>query len=82
MSDMSFKQAKELTERFELAELSLNETLKKLDKASNDFDDSLTKQKEILYHIPQTDKKLNILQLIVALNVGFITGLLVSKYIF
>ncbi|MEA3352439.1 MAG: hypothetical protein U9Q33_01290 [Campylobacterota bacterium] len=79
---MSFKQAKELTERFELAELSLNETLKKLDKASNDFDDSLTKQKEILYHIPQTDKKLNILQLIVALNVGFITGLLVSKYIF
>ncbi|MEA3290357.1 MAG: hypothetical protein U9Q04_09295 [Campylobacterota bacterium] len=79
---MSFKQAKELTERFELAELSLNETLKKLDKASGDFDDSLNKQKEILYHIPKTDKKLNMMQIIVALNVGFITGLLVSKYIF
>ena len=82
MSDMSFKQAKDLTERFELAELTLNTTLKKIEEAGKNFDKSLTKQEEILYHVPQTDQKLNIMKIIVALNIGFLVGLLVAKYIF
>ena len=82
MSDMSFKQAKELAERFELAEVSLNETLKKIDKASKNFDNSLKKQEEILHYVPQTDHQLNTMKILVALNVGFVLGLLVAKYIF
>jgi len=82
MSDMSFKQAKELTEQFELAELTLGQTLKRIDRASSNFDNSLAKQEEILRVIPQTDKKLNTMKLIVAVNIGFILGLIVSKYLF
>ena len=82
MSDMSFKQAKDLTERLELAELTLNETLKRIEDASKNFDKSLIKQEEILHHMPLTDQKLNFMKVIVALNIGFIVGLLVAKYIF
>ncbi len=81
MSDMSFKQAKDLTERFEIAELTLNTTLKKIEEASKNFDKSLLKQEEILHHVPQTDKKLNMMKILVALNIGFVIGLLVSKYL-
>ncbi|MEA3383176.1 MAG: hypothetical protein U9Q20_00680 [Campylobacterota bacterium] len=82
MSDMSFKQARDLTERLELAELTLNKTLKRIENASVNFDKSLLKQEEILHHMPQTDKRLNMMKIIVALNIGFIVGLLVAKYIF
>ena len=82
MSDMSFKQAKDLTERFELAELTLNATLKKIEDANKNLDKSFIKQQQMLHHIPLVDKKLNIMKVIVALNIGFIIGLLVSKYIF
>ena len=81
MSDMSFKQAKDLTEQFELAELTLGQTLKRIDRASSNFDSSLAKQEEILRLIPQTDHKLNTMKLIVAVNIGFIIGLIVSKYL-
>ena len=78
---MSFKQAKDLTERFELAELTLNTTLKKIEEASKNFEGSLKKQEQILHHIPQTDQQLNIMKIIISLNVGFVIGLLVSKYL-
>lgn len=81
MSDMSFKQAKDLTERFELAELTLNSTLKKIEQSSVNFDKSLLKQEEILHHVPIIDSKLNTLKILVALNIGFVAGLLVSKFI-
>lgn len=81
MSDMSFKQAKEITERFELAEITLAQTLKKVDRATENFDRALLKQEKIIRTIPLTDKKLELMKLIVALNIGFIIGLLVSKYI-
>ncbi len=81
MSDMSFKQAKELTERFELAELTLTQTLKRVDRATENFERTLIDQEKIIRTIPQTDKKLEFMKIIVALNIGFIIGLLVSKYL-
>ena len=81
MSDMSFKQAKELTERFELAEITLTQTLKSVDRATENFDRALLEQEKIVRTIPKTDKKLELMKIIVALNIGFIIGLLVSKYI-
>ena len=82
MSDMSFKQAKELAEQLELSEITLTETLKRIDKASENFDKSLMKQEQILNHIPHTDKKLTLMRVLVGLNIGFILGLIVAKYIF
>jgi len=82
MSDMSFKQAKELAEQLELSEITLKETLKKINKASENFDASLKKQEKILNHIPNSDKKLTLLRVLVGLNIGFILGLIVAKYIF
>ena len=82
MSDMSFKQAKDLLERFELAELTLNETLKKIDNSTKNFEKGVKKQEEILYHIPQTDKKLMLMKLVVAVNIGVILGLVIAKYLF
>ena len=81
MSDMSFKQAKELTERLEFAEITLARTLKKIEYASKSFDKSLSKQEKILHHIPKTDIKLTIMKVTVALNFGFVIGLVVSKYL-
>lgn len=82
MSDMSFKQAKELTEQFELAELTLSQTLKRIDRASTNFDRSLASQEKIISFVPEANKKLNNMKIIVALNIGFLIGLVVSKYLF
>lgn len=81
MSDMSFKQAKELIERIELAELTLAQTLKQVETSSKRFDDSISRQEKILYYMPKTEDKLNTMKIIVALNIGFIIGILVSKYL-
>ena len=82
MSDMSFKQAKELAEQLELSEITLKQMLKKIDIASQNFDNSLAKQELILNYVPTTDKKLMFMKILVGLNVGFILGLIVAKYIF
>jgi transcriptional antiterminator len=81
MSDMSFKQAKELTEQLELTEVTLTKTLQKIEKAAVNFDDSLKKQEGILNYVPIVDNRLNILKIVVATNIGFVIGLLVSKYL-
>ena len=81
MSDMSFRQAKELTEQFELAELTLSQTLKRVERATDNFDRSLVNQEKIISLVPKTDKKLNNMKIVVALNIGFIIGLIVSKYL-
>jgi len=82
MSDMSFKQAKELAEQLEFAEITLSKTLKQIDRASKNFENSLIKQENILKYVPQSDSKLNMMKIIVAVNIGFIVGLVVSKYLF
>ena len=75
---MSFKQAKELVERLELSELTLNKTANDIDESSKKFNESLKKQEYVLSLLPKADKKLNILRLLVTLNIGFILGLIVG----
>ncbi|BFU78133.1 hypothetical protein ALC152_13480 [Arcobacter sp. 15-2] len=82
MSDMSFKQAKELANQLELSEITLKQVLKKIDIASKNFDNSLAKQENILNYVPNSDKKLIYMKIVVALNIGFLVGLIVAKYIF
>jgi len=82
MSDMSFKQAKELAEQLELSEVTLKEMLNKIDIASKNFDNSLKKQENVLHYIPKNDKKLTYMKILIGVNIGFILGLVMAKYIF
>ena len=81
MSDMSFKQAKELVERLEFTEITLKDTLKNIENSSNNFKNSLKQQEQILQLVPKNDQKLNNMKVIVALNIGVIIGLLIGKYL-
>jgi len=88
MSEMSFKQAKELVERMEFSEIALKNATKVLDesyktfgKASENFDKTLNKQEKIIDKLPQLDKKMSYMFLAVAVNIGFILGLVIGKYI-
>ena len=81
MSDMSFKQAKELVERIELVELTLDRTLKNIEDSSTKFNQSLELQKQIVKYFPKADIKINMLRLALAINVGFIFGILVGKFL-
>jgi hypothetical protein len=80
MSDMSLKQAKEISERLELAELSLHSLLNNVEKSSKNFETMLKKQEQIFKQIPIMDKKLNNMKILIALNIGFIIGLVATKY--
>ncbi|MGB0990115.1 hypothetical protein CRV03_08405 [Arcobacter sp. F155] len=81
MSDMTFKQAKEIVERLELSELSLRNSFDSMDHARRSLDDSVMEQKKVLKQLPEKDKKISILYLIIMLNIGFIGGLFVGKYL-
>jgi len=80
MGDMSFKQVKELVERLELTELTLNKTFENIQRSSQSFNKSLKQQDQILDLIPKIDKKLNNMKIVVALNIGLILGLVLGKY--
>jgi exonuclease VII small subunit len=80
MSDMSFKQAKEIADRLELAELTLNHLLINIEKSTKTFEDTLKEQKQIINAMPATDKKLNNMKILVGINFGFVLGLVVSKF--
>lgn len=81
MSDMSFKQAKEIVERLELAELSLRNSFDNIDYARRSLDDSIIVQKKVLKQLPEKENKIKYLYLVIMLNVGFIAGLFVGKYL-
>ncbi len=81
MSDMSFKQAKELVERMEFSEIALNKALVNLESASSNFEKTLKEQEKILNKIPNADKKLSIMKIAVALNIGLLIGILIGKYL-
>ena len=81
MSDMSFKQAKEIVERLELAELSLRNSFDNIDYARRSLDDSLIKQEKVLKQLPEKESKIKYLYLVIMLNIGFIGGLFVGKYL-
>ncbi len=78
MSDMSFKQAKELVEQLELSEVTLKKASVDIDKSTIRFNRALKKQEYVLALLPKVDKKLNILKSLVILNIGFIVGLIVG----
>ncbi len=78
---MTFKQAKEIVERLELAELSLRNSFDSIDYARRNLDDTIIQQKKILKQLPDKDKKISILYLSIMLNIGFIIGLFVGKYL-
>ncbi|WP_375722875.1 hypothetical protein LXN10_09895 [Arcobacter sp. KX21116] len=82
MSDMSFKQAKELVEKLELTELTLKKSTDDIDKSSKKFNEALKMQEHLLKLMQEKDKKLDILKLLVVLNVGFIGGLLAGVFLF
>ena len=80
MSDMSFKQAKELVDKLELAELGLQQNIEGVNKANEDLQKTLKLSERILEVIPKTNEKLNNLKIIVGVNIGFIIGLLIGKF--
>ena len=80
MSDMSFKQAKELVERMEFSEIALKKAVLNLEKSAQNFETTLKQQEDVLNKLPYADKKLSYMSLAVAVNVGLIIGLLVGKY--
>ncbi len=80
MSDMSFKQAKELVERLEFTEITLKTTLDNIEKSSKNFQNSFVQQEKMLQMLPKSDVKLNIMKVIVSLNIGVIVGLIIGKY--
>ena len=80
MSDMSFRQAKELVERMEFSEIALKKAVDNLEKSSQNFETTLKHQENILNKLPYADKKLSYMAIAVALNIGLIIGLLIGKY--
>jgi hypothetical protein len=75
MSDMSFKQAKEISERLELSEITLKNTLIEVEIATSILDKVSKKQL-----LTRTDNKITNLKILLGINIGFIIGLLVAKY--
>lgn len=82
MSDMSFKQAKELVEKLELTELTLKKTTDDIDRSTKKFNETLKIQEHLLKLMQEKDKKLDVLKLLVVLNIGFIGGLLAGVFLF
>lgn len=81
MSDMSFKQAKELVERMEFSEIALRRAVDDLEKSTQNFDVTLKHQEDIINKLPYADKKLSYMTIAVAVNVGLIIGILIGKYL-
>jgi exonuclease VII small subunit len=81
MSDMSFKQAKELVDRIELTELTLKKTMSDIENSSNEFNKALQYQEKIIQLLPKAQKKINLLTILIAVNIGFIIGIVVGKYL-
>jgi hypothetical protein len=81
MSDMSFKQAKDLVEKIELTEVTLQKTVKDIEESSRTFNEALRQQKIILDIVPSINFKLGFMKILVGTNLGFLLGLVIGKYI-
>ncbi|WP_228255936.1 hypothetical protein [Malaciobacter pacificus] len=77
---MSFKQAKELVERMEFSEIALKKAVTNLEKSSKNFEQTLKHQEDLIYKIPEANKKVSYMAIAVAVNIGFVLGLLVAKF--
>lgn len=78
---MSFKQAKELVERMEFSEIALRKVVENVEKSTQNFEETLRHQEDVLEKLPIKDKKLSYLSLAVAVNIGLIVGLIIGKYL-
>ena len=76
MSDMSFKQAKDIAEKLELSEITLKSTLNNIQRATSNLDELSNQKKEFC----NKDSKIINLKILIGINFGFILGLLISKY--
>ncbi len=81
MSDMSFRQAKELVERMEFSEIALRRAVDGLEKSTQNFDITLKHQEDIINKLPYADKKLSYMTIAVSVNIGLIIGILIGKYL-
>ena len=81
MSDMSFRQAKELVERMEFSEIALRKAVDNIEKSTQNFDATLKHQEDIINRLPYADKKLSYMYIAVAANIGLIIGILIGKYL-
>ena len=81
MSDMSFKQAKELVERMEFSEIALKRAVDNIESSTQNFETTLKHQEDIISKLPYVDKKLSYMTIAVAVNIGLIIGLLIGKYL-
>ncbi len=78
---MSFKQAKELVDKIEITELTLNKTAQEIQESSKGFNEALKHQERILTLLPKANLKLNTMRIVIGINIGFILGILVGKFI-
>lgn len=79
MSDMSFNQAKQIVERMELSEVALKKSTKNIIYCTKKIDETMKNQETFLKKNPINDKKISLLKLIVAGNMGLIIGLIIGK---
>jgi len=80
MSEMSFRQAKELVERMEFSEIAIRKSMIDLEKAAISFEESLKLQEDVVNRLPYIDKKLSFLKIAVAFNIGILIGIFIGKY--
>ena len=81
MSDMSFRQAKELVERMEFSEIALKKAVENIESSTQNFETTLKHQEDIINKLPYADKKLSYMTIAVSVNIGLIVGLLIGKYL-
>lgn len=81
MSDMSLKQAQEIAERLELAELGIRHYITNIENATQNFEKTLQKQNMIINDANKVDNKLVMLKILVGINIGFVIGVFVGKFL-
>jgi len=81
MSDMSLKQAQEIAGRLELAELGIKHYITNIESATQNFEKTLQKQNMIINDSNKVDNKLVMLKILVGINIGFVIGIFVGKFL-
>jgi len=78
---MSLKQAQEIAGRLELAELGIKHYITNIESATQNFEKTLQKQNMIINDSNKVDNKLVMLKILVGINIGFVIGIFVGKFL-